>query len=93
MSKCFIVRKGKVLSKECLEKSFVNLKIVDGEKFCLMCPNTKKEFNMVKWVRFKRIVSNDYSVLPYRDNEWAAIIFVPKVDVFFMGFGVIGNYD
>ena len=35
--KCYVVGRGKIFSKEMLEMSFLDLKVVDGDKFCIVC--------------------------------------------------------
>ena len=75
MPKCYVVGRGKIFSKEMLEMSFLDLKVVDGYKFCIVCPDKKKEYVMKKWVRFGRIVTNDYFCM--ETSRWDAVVFIP----------------
>lgn len=46
---------------------------------------------MIKWVRFDRLVTNDYDYMSayYYD----AVVFVPRTDIYFVGFGQMANWD
>ena len=44
-----------------------------------------------QWFRFNRHIYNDY--WPMNLNHWEAIVFVPRRDVFFYGFGVFAHKD
>lgn len=73
---------------EDIEQTFAALNVKECQLFSLIYYRSKKTGPKM-WRRFKSYVKNDYQCL-YRDRD--AMIFVPKRNIIFYGFGMFANY-
>jgi hypothetical protein len=79
-----IVYNGEVVTNR---DSFLKRLVKSGEKFVLLSGTLQAK----RWKRFKELRTGDYF---YMYNSWPdAIAFVPKRDIFFMGFAFNNHYN
>lgn len=69
------------------EETFFKRGILQGDSFFLFSGT----FEGKKWRRFEKVEFSDYF---YMNQEyWDAICFKPKNDIYFLGFGLVPNYE
>jgi hypothetical protein len=73
--------KGDLVSAE---DTFVRRLVRSEDNFLLM----KSAFEAKKWKRYPNIEFNDYTYM--HDSLWDANVFIPKQDLYFLGFGQFG---
>jgi len=86
----FILSNGKVLSN-LDDYTFAKKLILDGTKFANVTQGPGSGGPCMKWCRFGRSVTSDYFYLD--SYSWDAVIFVPKRNVMFHGFGIFSNWS
>lgn len=69
------------------DETFFKRMIKSGEHILLMGGT----FEPKVWKRFPRVESGDYFYMS--DNYYDAVIFKPKCDIYFLGFGVLNQYE
>lgn len=69
--------------------TFAKLFVKNNALIVLKCPEVKLKEPM-KWCRFSRYVYNDY--YPMSCHYWEGIVFIPKRDVWFYGWGLFADY-
>ena len=64
---------------------------MNGTKFGLICEaDGIRATKTLKWVRFPAITYN--SRMGISRSRWYAITYIPRRNIYFHGFGIIGNY-
>ncbi len=69
------------------EDTFFKRMVKSGESFLLMGGT----FEPKLWKRFPRIENGDYFYMS--DSYYDAVIFKPKCDIYFLGFGILNQYE
>ena len=72
------------------DHTFVKKLIVDGTKFGIICQGSGAGGPCIKWCRFLNAITTDYYYLS--KSAFDAVIFVPKRNVMFHGFGIFANW-
>ena len=84
----FMMQGGKLINspdETTFQKSFTK----DLSKFAVVCSDSSKAAS--KWCRFPEYYLTDYYYMNTR--YWDAVVFIPKRNVIFHGFGVFANYN
>lgn len=79
---------GKIIEKP-EEITFAQSKVLEGAKFAMIQASSSSP--PILWKRFKRIYYNDYYYLRVTP-DFDAVTFIPRRNVYFMGFGLISHY-
>jgi hypothetical protein len=61
--------------------------VLAGEQFMMISGS----FQEKKWKRFPSFEQSDYFYMS--DSYWDAVMLQPKSDIFFLGFGVMNQYE
>ena len=69
------------------DETFFKRGILSGESFLLLSGS----FEPIKWKRFPSFESSDYFYMS--SDYWDAVMFIPKHDIYFLGFGLMNQYE
>jgi hypothetical protein len=83
-----IMSLGKVIKKP-EDKTFIKINVGHMQVFTIVC-KSQAMAEPVRWLRFKKLVKNDYMFMG--TSYFDGIIFIPKVNVTFYGWGLFASY-
>lgn len=83
-----IMSRGKVIKKP-EDKTFKKINVVHMQVFTIICKSSALA-QPVRWVRFKKLVKNDYMFMG--TSYYDGIVFIPKVNITFFGWGIFASY-
>ena len=87
-----LIYQGEIFDSE-NTKSFLDNRIVNGTKFLLLKGGSfGKRIEGIKWQRYKNLIYNHQIPMRFREGEYDSLIFTPRKDVLFLGFGMMANY-
>ena len=69
------------------EETYFKKGIKSGDQFMLISGS----FEAKKWKRFPRVELTDYFYMS--ETCYDAVVFKPKMDIFFLGFGFLNQYE
>ncbi len=79
-----IIYKGEVIKKD---ETFLKKSILQDSSFLLLSGSLE----VIKWKRFRNLETSDYFYMS--DTYFDAVVFKPKIDVYFLGFGLFKHYE
>ena len=85
----YLVNNGKLIEKDQMEESFAKLHICQNDRFAIV--STTKSITPLRWIRFPEFYLTDYFYMNTR--YWDAMVFKPKCRVYFLGYGMLANYN
>ena len=88
ISGCLIYN-GKLI-KEPSETTFAKQFVLNNHKFAIATGNDQYK-DPIKWIRFPDFYLTDYYYM--NTVHYDAVVFVPKVDIVFFGYGIFANYN
>ena len=78
------IYKGEVVQSD---DTYLKRSVKQGENFLLISGS----LDVKLWKRFPRIEHGDYFYMS--DSYWDAVAFKPTKDIYFLGFGVLNQYE
>ena len=72
-----------------MEESFAKLLICQNDRFAIV--STTKSITPLIWIRFPEFYLTDYFYMNTR--YWDAMVLKPKCRVYFLGYGMLANYN
>jgi hypothetical protein len=69
------------------DETFLKKNILGGDSFLLLSGS----FQAKKWKRFPSFEQSDYFYMS--DTYWDAVMVQPKSDIYFLGFGLMNQYE